>query len=78
MDSHGVLPNGLMNSGQTGSQDRHNITQDIGPINAGAGSRLFVGMNITYEAGGNYPQAQTLKCPESLTFGYQCRKETRS
>ncbi|TGO56215.1 hypothetical protein BOTNAR_0228g00150 [Botryotinia narcissicola] len=50
MDSHRVLPNGLMNYRQTGSQDRHNITQDIGPINAGAGSRLFVGMNITNEA----------------------------
>ncbi|TGO37754.1 hypothetical protein BHYA_0090g00440 [Botrytis hyacinthi] len=50
MDSHGLLPNRLKNYGQTGSQERHNITQDIGPINAGAGSRLFVGTNITYEA----------------------------
>ncbi|KAF7955086.1 uncharacterized protein EAE97_000345 [Botrytis byssoidea] len=50
MDSQGVLPNGLMNYGQTGSKDRHNITQDIGPINAGAGSRIFVGINITNEA----------------------------
>ncbi|KAF5879373.1 putative ankyrin repeat protein [Botrytis fragariae] len=50
MDSHGVLPNRLMNYGQTRSHERHNITQDISHINAEAGSRLFVGTNITYEA----------------------------
>ncbi|KAF7868722.1 uncharacterized protein EAF02_009458 [Botrytis sinoallii] len=49
MDSHGVLPNGLMNYGQTRSHERHNITQDISHIKAEAGSRLFVGTNITYE-----------------------------
>ncbi|KAF7927505.1 uncharacterized protein EAE98_005887 [Botrytis deweyae] len=49
MDSHGVLPNGLMNYGQTRSHERHNITQEISHIKAEAGSRLFVGTNITYE-----------------------------
>ncbi|KAF7957821.1 hypothetical protein EAE96_003391 [Botrytis aclada] len=50
MNSHGALPNRLMNYGQTRSHERHNITQDISHIKAEADSRLFVGTNITYEA----------------------------
>ncbi|KAK6607214.1 ankyrin repeat protein [Botrytis cinerea] len=50
MNSPEKLSNRLVNHGQTRSHERHNIIQDISHIKAEAGSRLFVGTNITYEA----------------------------